>query len=190
MLFISFSTFAQLKHLTKLNHGYSFNINSSWAEADRSTLQKKIAEDKIATGKDLNYDYVFSESSSNITYPFIVVSPLYAGTNLFEDFKKSYVSKFDPTVIKYADSLSKKLDEINFNENSVIIDATKQSITSTVKLVSNDLQLTSLTYICFNNQYTIQFVFCARTEDFPLLFITYFEEVIKSIKTFKVAKQK
>jgi hypothetical protein len=138
-------------HFIKINHGYSFNIIGSWTEIDKTTLAEKIKIDKNASGKNLNYDYIFSENSTSITYPFIIVSPLYGGRNFFEDFKKDYVSKFDPTVIKYADTISKIATEINFNENTTLIDEKNKSITSTIKITTNDnIELTTLTYICFN----------------------------------------
>lgn len=189
IVFISKHSSAQDKpvHFTKLNHGYTFNLIGSWKEADKATLQEKIKIDRSASGKDLNYDYVFSESSSNITVPFIVVSPLFAGRNYFEDFKKSYVAKFDPTVIKFADTLSKAFNEIKFNENSTTIDEKNKSITSIVKVLNNEnVEMTSLTYICFNNKYTIQFIFCSNTKDFPLFYATYFDKIINSIKTFNI----
>ena len=125
-------------HYIKLNHGYSFNIIGAWKEADKATLQQKNNIDKAASGKNLNYDYVFSENSTNISYPFIVVSPLFAGKNYFEIFKKEYVAKFDPTIIKYKDTLSTKISDINFNENSTIINEKDKSITSIVTIKSNN----------------------------------------------------
>lgn len=176
-------------HYIKINHGYSFNIVGSWKEVDKTTLSAKIKIDRNASGKNLNYDYIFSESRNNITYPFIIVSPLYGGRNYFEDFKKDYVSKFGPTVIKYADTISKKASEVNFDENTIFIDEKNKSITSTTNIVTNDNEeITSLTYLCFNNKYTIQFIFWSETKDFTLFYVTYFDEIINSIKTFNINK--
>lgn len=171
-------------------HGYSFTVDKAiWVQEDSVTVKSKSDMDSKNSKKSLNYDYIFTLRKSKTDFPFIIVSPLYAGKNLFDDFKKEYVAKFNSTIVKNNDLLSNKISEVKLDVNSTIIDEKNKTLVSIVNVKTKEgLQLTQLNYICFNNKYTIQFMFNSLTKDFPELYKTKFKKIIETISVFPIIK--
>jgi len=187
LIVIGYNINGQNKHFYKLDHGYSFQIDTSiWYEASQEKKERKAVVYRRTMGLNFEYDYVFTtDTLYDVTIPFLSITATKTKGNAFDSYKEKYKNTVSDRISSRFDSLRKYISELQLDEKGTIINEENKTIIAFASLKRTDGQsLTNTMALFFNNEYVLQFVFSMTSTDFAKIY-PHFENIIKSVKVYE-----